>query len=91
MQRQTLGVLTKLVGCEVGILVKLGEGIFVGCVVGAMIGFRTGPLVGLVEGDFEEEVVGPGVDGLHLGLMHMYFPFDAGFPVDVVSPPVLEK
>jgi hypothetical protein len=73
------------------VLVELGEGIFVGCAVGAMVGFRTGPLVGLLDGYLEDVGLGFGVDGLHLGLMHMYLPFDAGFPVDVVSPPVLGK
>lgn len=71
--------------------VGLGDGIFVGYVVGTMVGSWTGPLLGLFDGYFEEEVLGLGVDGLHLGLTHMYFPFDAGLPVDVVSPPVLEK
>jgi hypothetical protein len=84
-------VLTKLVGIELGVIVELGEGIFVGCAVGAVVGFGTGPLVGRFDGYLDDEVLGLGVDGLHLGSRQMYFPFDAGFPVDVVSPPDLEK
>ena len=75
-------------GCEVGRLVGLRDGIFVGCMVGTMVEGWTGPFVGLFDGYLEEgELLGLGVVGLHLGLMHnMYVPFDAAFPVDVVSP-----
>ena len=78
--------------CEVGRLVGFRDGSFVGCMVGTMVEGWTGRFVGLLDGDLEKgDLLGLGVAGLHLGLMHMYLPFDAGFPVDVVPPPDREK
>ena len=60
--------------------------------VGTMVEGWTGPFVGLFDGYLEEgDLLGLGVVGLHLGLMQMChtchsLPFDAAFPVDVVSP-----
>ena len=67
-------------------LVRLRDGIFVGSMVGTTVEGWTGPFVGLFDGYLEEgDLLGHGVV-LHLGLMHnMYVPFDAAFPVDVVS------